>query len=65
MLHAITWVAGALETVNNWIKLLVVAAKAGGGPAVKRTTRMVWVPVGAASAGTYKPQIVKLVGAVK
>jgi hypothetical protein len=47
------------------MKLFVVAAKAGGGPAVNFTTRMVCVPVGAASGGMYKPQIVKLVGAVK
>ena len=60
-----TWVAGALLMVNNWMKLLVVPANAGGGPAVNLTTRMVCVPVGAASGGMYKPQMVKLVGAVK
>ena len=65
ILQAITCVAGAFDMVNNCIKLFVVPGYAGGGPAVKRTTRMVYVPVEFASGGIYKPQIVKLVGAVK
>ena len=51
-------------TEKSWMKLFVVAANAGGGPAVNLTTLIV-CGSNEASVGTWSPHIVKFVGAVK